>query len=73
MPRAVNINLPKGPTITDTEHDNYEMSVKKAFEESSNVAAAKLVYNNYKDNPWQFINKLYSYHLNEKLDLANSW
>jgi cell division protein FtsI (penicillin-binding protein 3) len=59
----------KGPTITDTEHDNYEMSVKRAFEESSNVAAAKLVYNNYKDNPWEFINKLYSYHLNEKLDL----
>ena len=59
----------KGPTITDTEHDNYEMSVKRAFEESSNVAAAKLVYGNYKDNPWQFINKLYSYHLNEKLGL----
>lgn len=61
--------FPKGPTITDTEHDNYEMSVKRAFEESSNVAAAKLVFSNYKDNPWQFINKLYSYHLNEKLDL----
>ena len=59
----------KGPTITDTEHDNYEMSVKRAFEESSNVAAAKLIYSNYKDNPWQFINKLYSYHLNEKLQL----
>ncbi|SDD59587.1 cell division protein FtsI (penicillin-binding protein 3) [Mucilaginibacter pineti] len=61
--------FPKGPTITDTEHDNYEMSVKRAFEESSNVAAAKLVFSNYKDNPWQFINKLYSYHLNEKLKL----
>jgi len=61
--------FPKGPTITDTEHDNYEMTVKKAFEESSNVAAAKLVYGHYKDNPWQFINKLYSYHLNEKLGL----
>jgi cell division protein FtsI (penicillin-binding protein 3) len=61
--------FPKGPTITDTEHDNYEMSVKRAFEESSNVAAAKLVFSNYKDNPWQFINKLYSYHLNEKLQL----
>jgi cell division protein FtsI (penicillin-binding protein 3) len=61
--------FPKGPTITDTEHDNYEMTVKKAFEESSNVAAAKLVYSNYKDNPWGFINKLYSYHLNDKLGL----
>lgn len=61
--------FPKGPTITDTEHDNYEMSVKRAFEESSNVAAAKLVTRYYNGNPWEYINKLYSYHLNEKLDL----
>lgn len=61
--------FPKGPTITDTEHDNYEMSVKRAFEESSNVAAAKLVDKFYHNNPWQYINKLYSYHLNEKLGL----
>ncbi|QEM05761.1 transpeptidase family protein [Mucilaginibacter rubeus] len=61
--------FPKGPTITDTEHDNYEMSVKRAFEESSNVAAAKLVDRFYHNNPWEYINKLYSYHLNEKLQL----
>lgn len=61
--------FPKGPTITDTEHDNYEMSVKRAFEESSNVAAAKLVTRYYSGNPWEYINKLYSYHLNEKLGL----
>jgi cell division protein FtsI (penicillin-binding protein 3) len=61
--------FPKGPTITDTEHDNYEMSVKRAFEESSNVAAARLVDQFYHNNPWQYINKLYSYHLNEKLGL----
>jgi cell division protein FtsI (penicillin-binding protein 3) len=61
--------FPKGPTITDTEHDNYEMSVKRAFEESSNVAAAKLVDKFYHNNPWQYINKLYEYHLNQKLGL----
>jgi cell division protein FtsI (penicillin-binding protein 3) len=61
--------FPKGPTITDTEHDNYEMTVKHAFEESSNVAAAKLVTKYYSGNPWEYINKLYSYHLNEKLGL----
>ncbi len=61
--------FPKGPTITDTEHDNYVISVKRAFEESSNVAAAKLVFQHYADDPSEFTDKLYSYHLNEKLDL----
>ncbi len=61
--------FPKGPTITDTEHDNYEITVKRALEESSNVAAAKLVYQHYSNNPSEFTDKLYSYHLNEKLQL----
>lgn len=55
-------------TVTDVEHNN-TMSALEAFEESSNVAAAKFVYRAYKDNPWEFTNKLYSYHLNDKLDL----
>lgn len=58
-----------GPTITDTEHDNYAITVKKALEESSNVAAAKLVFQHYNNNPSEFTDKLYSYHLNEKLNL----
>jgi cell division protein FtsI (penicillin-binding protein 3) len=61
--------FPKGPTITDTEHDNYEITVKRALEESSNVAAAKLVFQHYANNPREFTDKLYSYHLNEKLQL----
>jgi cell division protein FtsI (penicillin-binding protein 3) len=61
--------IPKGPTITDAEKGNYEMTAKKAFEESSNVAAAKFVYNHYNNNPAEFTDKLYSYHLNEKLVL----
>jgi cell division protein FtsI (penicillin-binding protein 3) len=61
--------FPNGPTITDTEHDNYEITVKKALEESSNVAAAKLVYQHYNNNPSEFTDKLYSYHLNERLGL----
>jgi len=59
----------KGPTITDAEEGNYEMTAKKAFEESSNVAAAKFVVQHYNNNPYEFTDKLYSYHLNEKLDL----
>jgi len=60
--------VPNGPTITDVEHNNV-MTAKRAFEESSNVAAAKFIYNHYNNNPKQFTDKLYSYHLNEKLGL----
>jgi len=60
--------VPKGPTITDVEH-NGVMTAKKAFEESSNVAAAKFIYTHYNNNPKEFTDKLYSYHLNERLGL----
>ena len=55
-------------TIRDT-HEIGTVTVKKAFEESSNVAVAKLVYTNYKDNPAQFTEHLYEFGLNKKLDL----
>jgi cell division protein FtsI (penicillin-binding protein 3) len=61
--------IPKGPTITDAELGNGVMTAKRAFEESSNVAAAKFIYNHYNNNPKEFTDKLYSYHLNEKLGL----
>ncbi len=61
--------IPKGPMISDVEHDNYEMTAKHAFEESSNVAAARFVYDHYYTCPQQYTDKLYSYHLNEKLQL----
>lgn len=60
--------IPRGPTIVDVEH-NYVMTAKRAFEESSNVAAAKFIYTHYSSNPKEFTDKLYSYHLNEKLGL----
>ncbi|WP_179414469.1 penicillin-binding protein [Mucilaginibacter sp. E4BP6] len=55
-------------TVTDVEHNGI-ISAKEAFEFSSNVAAAKFVYQHYSANPSEFTDKLYSYHLNEKLDL----
>jgi cell division protein FtsI (penicillin-binding protein 3) len=64
--------IPKGPTISDVEDYNFVITAKKAFEESSNVAAAKFVYNAYNNNPKEFTDKLYSYHLNEPLDLQIS-
>ena len=61
--------IPKGPMITDAELGNGTMTVKKAFEESSNVAAARLIYEHYNSNPKQFTDNLYRFHLNEKLGL----
>jgi cell division protein FtsI (penicillin-binding protein 3) len=59
----------EGLTITDAELGGGTMTAKKAFEESSNVAAARFVYDHYKDNPKEFTDKLYSFHLNEPLGL----
>jgi cell division protein FtsI (penicillin-binding protein 3) len=52
--------------IRDAEDPGGIISARRAFEESSNVAAAKLVYAHYHNDPQEFIDKLYSYHLNEK-------
>jgi len=61
--------IPNGPEITDAELGKTLMTAKKAFEESSNVAAARFVYDHYINNPKQFIDQIYDYHLNEKLGL----
>ncbi|OCX51485.1 cell division protein [Mucilaginibacter sp. PPCGB 2223] len=55
--------------IRDSHLGNNVITVMTAFEKSSNVAAAKLIYQHYKDNPSQFTDQLYSYHLNDKLGL----
>ncbi len=52
--------------IRDAEDEGGVMSVKRAFEKSSNVAVATMIYAKYHDNPKEFTDKLYSYHLNEK-------
>lgn len=55
--------------IKDSHLGTGIISVKKAFEISSNAAVAKLIYTHYKDNPRQFTDHLYKLHLNEKLGL----
>jgi len=52
--------------IRDAEDPGTIISAKRAFEESSNVAAAKFIYAHYHNNPQEFTDKLYSYHLNER-------
>ncbi len=61
--------IQNGPEITDAELGKGVMTAKQAFEESSNVVAARFIYDNYINNPSQFIDQIYSYHLNEKLGL----
>ncbi len=58
-----NIN---GQTVFDSEPHGAEDNVvtaKRAFEISSNVGMAKLVYSNYSNNPNQFIRRLHQLHL----------
>ena len=55
--------------IKDAEDGGGVISAKRAFEESSNVGAVKFVYSHYKDNPREFTDALYRYHLNERSGL----
>lgn len=55
-------------TMFDT-HDNGVVTVKRAFEVSSNIAVAKIITENYKNNPQQFIDHLYRMNLNNSLGL----
>ena len=56
--------------IRDTKEEGYgRITVKEVFEKSSNVGTSKLIYEHYKDNPKEFVNRLYAMKLNEKLDL----
>ncbi|MBO0591957.1 transpeptidase family protein [Cellulophaga sp. E16_2] len=57
-------------TVRDSKWGGYgKISAAKAFEVSSNTAFAKIIYNNYKDNPEKYVNRLMNMGLNRKLDL----
>ncbi|MFQ5335439.1 MAG: peptidoglycan D,D-transpeptidase FtsI family protein, partial [Flavobacteriales bacterium] len=52
--------------MSDSHKGGYgRISVKRAFEVSSNVGISKLIYRSYWKHPQQFIDRLYSMHLNE--------
>ena len=61
-----NYRLPGGHTIKDSHGSVGVITVKRAFEQSSNSAIAQLINNNYRENPKQFTDHLYNWHLNEK-------
>ena len=52
-----------GLRIKDSHLGTYEITVKEAFERSSNVAFAKLADQYYHDQPSKFINHLHNYRL----------
>lgn len=57
-------------TVRDSKHGGYgKVSVAKAFEVSSNTAFAKMIHNNYKENPERYVNRLMNMNLNNKLGL----
>ncbi len=58
-----------GKIITDSHGSIGTVTVKRAFEESSNAAIAQLVNSAYKGNQSEFTDHLYRWHLQEKLGL----
>lgn len=58
-----------GRTIRDT-HKLDKFTLKDVFEQSSNVGVAKLIQENYKNNPEKFVEKWQDWRLDEKLDIA---
>lgn len=57
-------------TIRDSHEGGYGViSMKQAFEVSSNVAITKMIYNHYKENPSDFTDKLHELRLGEPLGL----
>ncbi|TDO23100.1 penicillin-binding protein [Pedobacter duraquae] len=58
-----------GKLIKDSHGSIGVVTVKKAFEESSNAAIAQLVNTHYREEQARFTDHLYDWHLNQKLEL----
>lgn len=58
-----------GKRITDSHPKDEMVTVKRAFEESSNAAIAKMVNDHYGSDPMKFTDHLYSWGLNKKMGL----
>lgn len=59
-----------GRHVRDSKKGGYgKLSLARGFELSSNTVLVQAVYDNYKDNPKQFVQHLNNYGLNKKLGL----
>ena len=57
-------------TAIDSKKGGYgKISAARAFELSSNTAFAKMIHENYKNNPTRFVKRLFNMGLNDKLGL----
>jgi len=59
-----------GKAVRDSHKGGYgKISLARGFEVSSNTVMVQAVYNNYKNNPSKFVNRVNSYGLNKRLGL----
>jgi cell division protein FtsI (penicillin-binding protein 3) len=71
------INIDKGKvtfserTMIDSPTKENNITIQSAFEKSSNVAIAKMVYANYKNDPQKFIDRLKEFKLDKPLGLSD--
>ncbi|MDR2927197.1 MAG: transpeptidase family protein [Cytophagaceae bacterium] len=57
--------------MRDSKEGGYgKISVREAFEKSSNIGISRLVFNKYKENPRRFVDVLYRIGLNDSLGIA---
>jgi len=57
-------------TVRDTKWGGYgKISMAKAFALSSNIAFAKMIHENYKENPEKYVNRLMNMGLHKNLEL----
>ncbi len=57
-------------TIRDSKRGGYgKISIREVFEKSSNVGTAKIIYENYKGRPGDYVDRLYRMGLNDKLGI----
>ena len=57
--------------VRDSKKGGYgKLSPSKAFEVSSNTGIVKMVYENYKNNPKKFVDRLYNMGLNDVLGIS---
>jgi cell division protein FtsI (penicillin-binding protein 3) len=60
----------RGKYVNDSHEGGYgKVSLARGFELSSNTIMVQAVYNNYKNNPAKFVNRINSYGLNKPLGL----
>jgi cell division protein FtsI (penicillin-binding protein 3) len=56
--------------MNDSHRGGYgTLSVKEVFEKSSNVGISKIIFDNYRDDPRRYVDRLYSMNLKEPLGL----